>query len=230
MRMYGLKSKPEYLNLATKIADIMPEVGCDRQRGGWYDVVERLLDTGQTFHRFVWHDRKAWWQQEQCILAYYILAANLKNQEYHRLAREAAAFYNAWFLDTEDGGIYFNVLANGIPYLANGNERGKGSHSMSGYHSIELCYLATIYTNLLIDKQPMDLYFKPLPGGFDDRILRVTPDILPLGSIKIGSCEIDGESYTDFDGDKLIVKLPKTQKRVTVKVKIVPAVDSFVSQ
>ena len=59
--------------------------------------------------------------------------------------------------------MYFNVLANGLPYLL-GNERFKGSHSMSGYHSTELCYLAAVYTNLLITKQPMDFYFKPQAG------------------------------------------------------------------
>ena len=101
-----------------------------------------------------------------------------------RLARERAAFYNAWFLDQDDGGVYFNVLANGMPYLL-GTERLKGSHSMSGYHSIELCYLAAVYTNLLISEQPMDFYFKPKPGGFADNILRVAPDLLPQGSIRI---------------------------------------------
>ncbi len=222
MRMHSLKTKSEYLHLAEKIADLMPEVGSDQQRGGWYDVVERLLGEGESVHRFVWHDRKAWWQQEQSILAYYILAGVLNNEEYHRLAKEAAAFYNAWFLDTEDGGVYFNVLANGLPYLAGGNERGKGSHSMSGYHSTELCYLAAVYTNLLINKQPMDFYFKPLPEGFEDRILRVAPDILPPGSIKIGECTIDNEAYTDFDANALTVKLPQTKERLKVKVRIIP--------
>ena len=222
IRMQSLKSKDKYVNLATKIADLMPDVGSDRQRGGWYDVVERLLSEGETVHRFVWHDRKAWWQQEQAILAYLILAGVLKQSEYHRLAREASSFYNASFPDIEDGGVYFNVLANGIPYLAGGNERGKGSHSMSGYHSFELCYLAAVYTNLLITKQPMDFYFKPMPGGFPDDILRVSPDILPTGSIKIGKCEIDGEPYSNFDADALIIKLPRTKERVKVKVQIVP--------
>ena len=35
----------------------------------------------------------------------------LNRSEYLRTARESAAFYNAWFLDTQEGGIYFNVLA-----------------------------------------------------------------------------------------------------------------------
>ncbi|MGD1699218.1 AGE family epimerase/isomerase [Dapis sp. BLCC M229] len=222
MRMNSLKPKDAYVNLAKKIAELMPAVGSDQQRGGWYDVVERALGEGEKTHRFVWHDRKAWWQQEQSILAYYILAGVLGEPEYHRLAREAAAFYNAWFLDTEDGGVYFNVLANGIPFLASGNERGKGSHSMSGYHSTELAFLAAVYTNLLVNKQPMDFYFKPIPGGFPDNILRVSPDILPPGSIKIGCVEIDGKPYSDFDADKLSVKLPDTKERVKVKVNIVP--------
>ena len=46
---------------------------------------------------------------------------------------------------TTRASVYFNVLANGIPYLL-GTERQKGSHSMAGYHSFELAYLATVYT------------------------------------------------------------------------------------
>lgn len=224
MRMNSLKPKSEYTDLATKIASIMPQVGSDRQRGGWYDVVERVLDENQQVHRFVWHDRKAWWQQEQAILAYLILAGTQNDPEHLKLAREAAAFYNAWFLDTEDGGVYFNVLANGVPYLSNGNERSKGSHSMSGYHSAELCYLGAVYTNLLITKQPMDFYFKPLSNGFSDRILRVAPDLLPPGSIKIGKCEIDGEKYANFDAENLTVTLPDTKERVKVRVQLVPMI------
>jgi len=222
MRMQSLKPKDSYVKLARKIADIMPDVGSDQQRGGWYDVVERVLAEGEESYRFVWHDRKAWWQQEQSILAYLILAGMEKEDDYKRLSREASAFYNAWFLDLEEGGVYFNVLANGIPYLAGGNERGKGSHSMSGYHSFELSYLAAVYTNLLITRQPMDFYFKPIPGGFPDNILRVSPDILPPGSIKIAKCEIDGEPYSNFDAEALTVTLPKTEERVKVKVQIVP--------
>jgi mannose/cellobiose epimerase-like protein (N-acyl-D-glucosamine 2-epimerase family) len=221
MRMQSLKAKDNYKELAEKIAALMPDVGSDRQRGGWYDVVERMLQPGEEQHRFVWHDRKAWWQQEQAILAYLILNGLTQNPEYLRHAREAAAFYSAFFLDHDDGAIYFNTLANGLPYLL-GNERFKGSHSMSGYHSTELCYLSAVYTNLLITKQPMDFYFKPMPGGFKDNILRVSPDILPPGSIKIGACEIDGEPYTNFDADNLTVKLPDTKERVKVKVQIVP--------
>ncbi|OUL22250.1 AGE family epimerase/isomerase [Nostoc sp. 106C] len=221
MRMNSLKPKDEYVQLAEKIGYLMPKVGSDQQRGGWYDVVERVLGEGEEQHRFVWHDRKAWWQQEQAILAYLILHGILDKPEYKRQANEAAAFYNAFFLDHDDGAVYFNVLANGLPYLL-GNERFKGSHSMSAYHSTELCYLSVVYTNLLITKQPLDLYFKPQPGAFKDNILRVQPDILPPGSIKIGKVWIDDQPYTDFDANGLTVKLPDTKAQVKVKVQIVP--------
>lgn len=224
MRMNSLKGKDKYVNLANKIAALMPAAGSDQQRGGWYDVVERLLGEGEKHHRFAWHDRKAWWQQEQSILAYLILHGVLKDSEHLRHAREASGFYNAFFLDHDDGGIYFNVLANGIPYLL-GTERFKGSHSMSGYHSFELCYLATVYTNLLITKQPMDLYFKPQPGGFKNNILRVSPDILPQGSVRIGEVWANGEPYTNFDADALTVKLPDSKAVVTYKVRLVPTTD-----
>jgi len=221
MRMHSLKPKEKYEALARKIAEVMPAVGSDQQRGGWYDVMERLLNPGEEVHRFAFHDRKAWWQQEQAILAYLILAGVLSDGEYLRLARESMAFYNAFFLDHDDGAIYFNVLANGIPYLM-GNERFKGSHSMSGYHSFELAYLAQTYTNLLIAKQPLDLYFKPLPGALKNNALRVSPDILPPGSIRLSACWIGDEPYTNFNSDALIVNLPDTKERVKVKVRIEP--------
>jgi len=219
MRMQSLKPKQEYIDFARKIAELMPEVGCDRQRGGWYDVVERTTKTNGKNHEFVWHDRKAWWQQEQAILAYLIMYGLLKDDEYNKNAREVAAFYNTFFLDNDDGGVYFNTLANGLPYLL-GNERFKGSHSMSGYHSMELCYLSATYINLLITKQPLFLFFKPMPNGFKDNILRVSPDILPQNSVFIDACFIDDEPYYDFNADKLTVKLPETDKQVKVKVKI----------
>jgi mannose/cellobiose epimerase-like protein (N-acyl-D-glucosamine 2-epimerase family) len=220
-RMNSLRPKPAYLDLASHIAKLMPSCGSDRQRGGWYDVVERTLEPGSRHYRFAWHDRKAWWQQEQAILAYLILAGVLGDEEYLRHAREAEAFYNAFFLDHDEGAVYFNVLATGIPYLL-GNERLKGSHSMSMYHSAELCYLATVYGDLLIQGRPLDLWFKPLPRAFPDRTLRVAPDLLPPGRVTIAQVHIDDEPYTAFDPAALTVELPDSGEQVTVRVRLSP--------
>ena len=210
MRIHHLRPSDRYTALAREIAAIMPGTGMDRQRGGWYDVIERVRRDGQEHHRLVWHDRKAWWQQEQAILAYLILTGSLGDDEHLRLARESCAFYNAWFPDHDSGGVYFNVLASGLPYLL-GTERLKGSHSMSGYHSFELCYLAAVYTNLLIRKQPMELYFKPLPDGFEDGVLRVAPDLLPAGRVRLQAVWIDDERWTDFDAEAMTIRLPSAR-------------------
>lgn len=221
MRINSIVPKDKYVNFAKKIAEIMPEVGMDVQRGGWYDVMARTLGQDEEFHRFAWHDRKAWWQQEQGILAYEILYGVLKKTEYLKYARESAAFYNTFFPDHDDGAVYFNVLNNGLPYLL-GNERLKGSHSMSGYHSIELAYLATVYTNLLHTKQPVDLYFKPLENGFADGVLRVQPDILPKGSCYISEVWVDNKPWKKFNSDEFTVQLPNLNYRPKIKVRIMP--------
>lgn len=220
-RMYAVKPKPEYEELARRIASEMPKVGMDLQHGGWYDVMERVREEGQEWNRYAFHDRKAWWQQEQGILAYLIMRGVFGDEEYLRLARESQSFYNAWFLDHDDGAVYFNVFANGMPYLL-GTERFKGSHSMSMYHSSELCYLAAIYNNLLIFKKPMDFYFNPMPGGFKDGVLRVSPDLLPPGAVKITAVEIDGAPYENYDADGLTVQLPEAEDRLKVKVTLTP--------
>jgi mannose/cellobiose epimerase-like protein (N-acyl-D-glucosamine 2-epimerase family) len=223
IRMNNARANDDYVALANKIAGLMPSVGSDQQRGGWYDVVERTLKAGQERYRFANHDRKAWWQQEQAILAYLILAGSFGQSEHLRLARESAAFYNAMFLDTDEGGVYFNVLADGVPYLV-GNERLKGSHSMSGYHSIELCYLAATYTNLLLKEEPLVLHFKPKADSFPDNNLRVAPDLLPAGRVRLTDVWVDDEIYRDFDADELMVRLPPGRE-VRVRVRLMPTGD-----
>jgi hypothetical protein len=199
----------------------MPAAGSDQQRGGWYDVVERIKQDGESYHRFAWHDRKAWWQQEQAILAYLILGGVVGGEDYRREARQAESFYNTFFLDHDEGAVYFNVLADGMPYLL-GTERLKGSHSMSMYHSAELCYLAAIYTNLLIARRPMSFWYKPQPDGLANRTLRVGPDLLPPGSVRITGVEVDGTSYDDYDADELTVHVPDTQHRPVIRVELSP--------
>ncbi|MEV7730082.1 AGE family epimerase/isomerase [Streptomyces sp. NPDC087917] len=223
MRMNSLKAKPAYEELARKIGEIMPAVGSDVQRGGWYDVVERVKHGDEETYRFAWHDRKAWWQQEQAILAYLILGGTVGGEANLREARQAQAFYNTFFLDHDEGAVYFNVLASGTPYLL-GTERLKGSHSMSMYHSAELCYLGAVYNNLLVNGREMDFHFQPDPAGLPDRVLRVSPDLLPAGSVRIAAVEIDEKPYEEFDADELTVHLPDVQGRVKVKVRLRPVI------
>lgn len=219
-RMNCLREKYDYMALAQRLANTMPALARDPQRGGWYDVVDR--NTAGDRHRFVWHDRKAWWQQEQAILAYVLLAGTTGDKDFLRHAREAEAFYNAFFLDHDEGAVYFSVLADGLPYLM-GTERLKGSHSMSMYHSAELCYLATVYNNLLVRSEPMDLWFAPnADAAFPGDVLRVAPDALPTGRVRLDRVLVDGEPYQDFDTEMLVVRLRRSNLRRTVQVRLVP--------
>ena len=220
-RVNSLRPHPRWEAFAQRIAEVMPTVGVDPQRGGWYDMMERHTRPGQRFHRLVWHDRKAWWQQEQGILAYQILNAVYDKPGYARQARESAAFYNAWMLDTASGGVYFNVLANGNPFIL-GGERSKGSHSMGMYHSAELAYLAAVYSNLETRHQPLDLYFAPVAGAFGG-VLRVAPDLLPPGSLTIAAVWVNGHEHTDFDAAGLTVTLPHSTETLPVRVRLVRA-------
>jgi anti-anti-sigma regulatory factor len=61
----------------------------------------------------------------------------------------------------------------------------------------------------------MTFYFKPKPGAFKDNILRIAPDLLPPGSIKIDAVWINGNRYADFDAEALTVKLPEPPRRRT---------------
>ncbi|WP_237522329.1 AGE family epimerase/isomerase [Streptomyces sp. SID1328] len=220
MRMRGTLPKREYLELAERIGGTMPGAGRDAQRGGWYDVLERRPRDGR--HPFVWHDRKTWWQQEQAILAYLVLAGGTDRKDFLTHAREASAFYNAFFLDHDEGGVFFTVLAQGLPFLV-GNERLKGSHAMAMYHKAELCFLAETYTQLLINREPLDLYFCPGPDArFPDGMLRVAPDVFPFGHVILDQVLIDGAPYHDFDAEAMAVRLPASDQRLRVRVRLRP--------
>jgi hypothetical protein len=75
---------------------------------------------------------------------------------------------------------------------------------------------------LLITNQPLDLYFKPYAESFKRRMLHVSPDILPPGSIAISDVWINEEPYSNFDAQGLTVKLPNTKEQIKVKVRITP--------
>jgi hypothetical protein len=94
---------------------------------------------------------------------------------------------------------------------------------MSGYHSIELTYLAAVYTKLLNTKQPLDLYFKPVINGFENKTLRVQPDILPPGSVRVSDVWIDDVPWKKFDAEKFTIELPNLDYRPKIKVRLVPS-------
>lgn len=217
-RIENMSNRRKYKKIINKIAKTMPRVGLDLCRGGWYDVIERTKGDDAYF-RFSFHDRKAWWQQEQGILAYLITQEMECNSTFLEIARESQAFYNAFFLDHDHGGIYFGVLANGIPYLKD-IEALKGSHAMGGYHSIELAFLAHVYTQLFVKKQSIFLYFLVDEENSFKKKLFVAPDAFPKNCIYLKKAWINNEEHMDIDAKNLIVYLPEREGKLKVKIEL----------
>ncbi|HZC01226.1 MAG TPA: N-acyl-D-glucosamine 2-epimerase, partial [Gammaproteobacteria bacterium] len=65
-------------------------------------------------------------------------------------------------------------------------------------------------------------YFRPYPDGFKRNILRVSPDILPPGSIHLSEVWVNGEKYSRFDAENLTVRVPDSKEAVQIKVRIEP--------
>ena len=73
----------------------------------------------------------------------------------------------------------------------------------------------------------MDFYFRPDADAWPDNKLRVAPDLLPPGSVKLVAAWIDDKPYENFDRTNLIVNLPDTDKSVRVRVRIEPSCVGF---
>ena len=52
--------------------------------------------------------------------------------------------------------------------------------------------------------------------------MRVQPDILPQGSIRIDNVLMDGKPYGDFDAAALTINLPESEQPLQVEVRVVP--------
>ena len=185
------------LEVATRLAERMGEVGLDKIRGGIFDCVQRNPNGGMPT-QFAFGATKDFWQQEQGILAYLILYGATKNQHYLDLARECSAFWNLFFLDHERQGYFFRTTENGLPILS-GEYGMKGGHAI-GYHAFELAYLAHLYTRTYVaagkdSNKTFCLYFK-ISSIKQQRSINVLPDFMPPCSVRITRVRANGVDMT----------------------------------
>jgi mannose/cellobiose epimerase-like protein (N-acyl-D-glucosamine 2-epimerase family) len=188
--------------LSRRIGEDMSRLGIDQVRSGVLDVLERTPGDPNVPIQFAWWNTRDFWQQEQGILAYLIMAGYAHDtgdeqlaQEFWDLARELSAVWNLYFLDRERNGIFFRVSDNGIPVLQS-TYGDKGGHSISGYHAFELDYLAHVYQLAYLPRRQQQhttfcLHFRP---AADDRLrsINVLPDFLGPDVVEIAAVEIDG--------------------------------------
>jgi mannose/cellobiose epimerase-like protein (N-acyl-D-glucosamine 2-epimerase family) len=213
----GVRRAEELVRIAELLGTRMAADGVDTHRGGVFDALERRPGNGMP-QEFTWGNHKDFWQQEQGILAYLSLHGATSDTRYLDLARETAAFYNLFFLDHRDGGIYFRVTDDGLPYLL-GDQRDKGGHAISGYHSLELCYLAHAYTRTYVDGKGFCLHFRPEPGA---AAVNVLPDFIPPSALRLRRVVVAGEERRSFPPDRFQVELGEGWRSGEVRVELEP--------
>lgn len=218
-RVFNLFGDKKYLDLAVKLADDMKIYGLDQIRGGWFDVVERQPKNNMPLD-FTWHNRKAWWQQEQGILAYLILYGATGRDDYLSLARQSIAFWNMAYLDFDYGEVYFDVTDDGLPYTKEVRAM-KGSHSKSGYHVFEMNFLANLYIRTFVNKTSFRLYFKICPSR-DNNSINVMPDFLSKDALKMGKVYVNGEEHRDINRDEFRIDIGSTDEEVEMSVEFIP--------
>ncbi len=199
--------------MARRLAHSMTDVGVDLIRGGCYDTVERKPSNGEAVE-FAWLNTKDFWQQEQAILAYLIVWGHERDEFYKTMARRTEAFWNVFFLDRQDRGIYFRVTENGLA-VTDPNYNVRGGHSdASGYHCFELNFLAHIYNRSYVaptsgTEATFCLYFHPCREA-TQRAINVLPDAIGPG-FRIVSITVDGVPRRHFDSHFFQIPLEPDQ-------------------
>jgi hypothetical protein len=182
---------------ATRLANKMAEVGVDVLRGGVFDAVQRHPGNGMPTE-FAWGSTKDFWQQEQGVLAYLVLYGATGQQFYLDMARETMAFWNLFFLDRDNQGIFFRTTEGGFPWIE-GIYGQKGGHSISGYHVFELNYLAHLYLRTHVrqdgDSRGFCLYFRVMSNR-EQTSINVLPDFMPPHRVEIKTVRINGIDRT----------------------------------
>jgi len=211
------------MKLADNLGIKMAEIGVDLFRGGIFDTLERNPKNGTPLE-FPWFNTKDFWQQEQALLAYLILhgcsnESHDQKQEYLRLARETATFWNLFFLDLDNKGIFFRVSESGDA-ITLGQYAQKGGHSISGYHAFELNYLAHIYISTYVTKEPFCLYFKP-DKHCRQRSLNILPDFVRPNTLEVSRVSIDGSDRTSIDPDNFQLELGEKEFQLGSEAEII---------
>ncbi|MBI2909584.1 MAG: AGE family epimerase/isomerase [Chloroflexi bacterium] len=201
------------MQLANKLAKSMAEVGIDQIRGGCFDAVERQPKNGLPVE-FAWGNTKDFWQQEQGILAYLILHGYTGDKEYLQLAREMMAFWNLFFLDHDNRGIFFRVTDDGMPVIQ-GGYGSKAGHAVAGYHAFELNYLAHLYIRMYVKGEEgganeFCLYFKP-DRNTQQRSINVLPDFVQPGTLTVKDITVDGVKRATVDPDNFQIELDASE-------------------
>jgi hypothetical protein len=216
-------------DFATAIGNRMKDVGVDLMRGGIFDALERHPKNGFTTE-FAWGPTKDFWQQEQAVLAYYIMHHATRKEEdkeeFLTLARYCTAFWSLFFIDQNYRKVYFRTSESGVPIIQ-GQYGIQAGHAIAGYHAFELSYLAHIYIRSYVEREDghsnFVLYYRPnANSGISS--LNVLPDFFRPGELKIIQYKINGIPYPVKGPQQFIyqIALPTLTDNTEVAVEYLP--------
>jgi len=222
--------------LAAQLIANMTEVGIDQLRGGCFDAMERNPGAELPVE-FTWGNTKDFWQQEQAILAYLIVYGSSRNSDHRDLAHEMMTFWNLYFLDHDNRGVFFRVTDAGSPVIQ-GAYAQKAGHAVAGYHSFELNYLAHVYLRTYVHPrsevrtmtgesafpvvdQNFCLFFRP-DARCTHTTLNVLPDFMPPGAVEIARITVGGVPRPNFDRTNFQIELDREELGTQVVVEFRP--------
>jgi mannose/cellobiose epimerase-like protein (N-acyl-D-glucosamine 2-epimerase family) len=129
----------------------------DALRGGWFEVMSRESPAGLPADH-MWDSNKVWWQQEEGVMASFLLHIVDREESHLEMARDCLRFWLTYFMDWSNGGVFDTVSIDGWPINGLPLNRQKGSWLKGGYHETELARFVHIYLKVLQD-EPVTLYY-----------------------------------------------------------------------
>lgn len=146
---------------------------------------------------------KCWWIVGQTVFSGLIANYITGNDEYLKMADESMMFYTEHFYDYTYGEVYGDIASDGTV-----TNTEKGNYFKGGGHSMELYYYTYLYGNLMLNNEPVTLYYyiEPSPSA---REIVLTP--VELGSsrqLTISEILLDGKEYSDYDRSQCLLNIP----------------------
>jgi mannose/cellobiose epimerase-like protein (N-acyl-D-glucosamine 2-epimerase family) len=203
-RINQLFPDTSYINSAEVLITDVWDNGYDHEYGGPYKDFNRI--TGEMLLWGLQDSAKAWWQMEQAIVAGLQMYDITKKSWYLQMADETINFFMNYFVDHENGEIYFDrTRYGGFAW-----HEEKGNSGKAGYHSIETGYYTYLYGSLFFTYEPVTLHYYYEPLDYNREFL-LSPIAINKSNLIITQILQDGQAYANFDPYERILNLPPSE-------------------
>lgn len=198
VRTYPLNPDKAYQQTADSIMHNIYVQAWDDSNGGPYYMAESIRG-------IITDDTKKYWTIVQGITSGLLNYHRTGNAVYLKMADESAHFFERHIIDNEYGDVIDEVKSDGKRIHRYKEEPLKGSYWKSAYHTLETAYYMYLYGSLYVHQKEASLYYHILKSDHY-RSLPMNP-IAEGKHLVIVRVDLDGENYTDFDGQKRLLNI-----------------------